>query len=146
MKKDFVKKVVVLALSAGILIANTAYASTSNQGCNVKMNNVYVEGNKYNSVVKGYKTESNKSLKIEVTRMLKDDKNSSNYQYSWWQIINLTDGVALNNGTKATLDKACKITLNRKTSKSKKLSITAKGNKASLDTIINGYIYDFNKK
>ena len=145
MKRDFFKKAIVLSLTSAVFIANTAFASTSNSGSDLKMSDVYVQGQKYKSVVKGHKTKSNKTISVLVTRMLKDDGDSSNYQYSWWQINNVTDGVCLNAGKQAEKNKVCKIPLNRKTSTSKKISVAAKGNKDYLDTIITGYIFDFKK-
>lgn len=95
--------------------------------------------------VKGYKEASNKTISVLVNRMLTDDGDSSLYTYSWWQVVNMTDGITLNAGTKATKGVECKIALSQKTSTSKKVSVNAKGNTSGLDTLVSGYIYDFNK-
>lgn len=111
----------------------------------MKIANAYVKGSCYKSLVTGKKQVSNKTLSVLVTRMLKDDGDSSDYRYSWWQVVNLTDGITLNPGVKVTKGTTYPISLSRKTGTRKKLSVSAKGNVSDLDTIINATIFSFNK-
>lgn len=145
MKKDFIKKVAVMSMAACMMCSTIGLAGTSNSGSNLKMTDVYVKGSGYTSVAKGCKEVSNKTISLLVNRMYKDDGDSSDYRYSWWQAVNLSSGTVLNYGVKATKGVECKLTLTEKTSTSKKISINAKGNVSDLDTIVSGYIYDFNK-
>ena len=145
MKKNFIKKIAVMSIATCTMISSHSLAATSNSGNDLKMTDVYVRGNGYTSVVKGYKELSNKTISVLVTRMLKDDSDASEYRYSWWQAVNTTDSIVLNAGVKATKGTVCKIALSQKTSTKKKVSVNAKGNVDDLDTIVSGYIYDFNK-
>lgn len=77
--------------------------------------------------------------------MLKDNNDSSNYKYSWWQVVNVSSGVTLNSGVKATKGTICYVTLAQKTGTKQKLSVNAKGNNSKLDTVISGQIKDFNE-
>ena len=97
------------------------------------------------SIVKGNKTQSNKTLSVLVTNMLEDDGTSSDYMYSWWQVVNTTDGVTINSGTKVLKGTSCQIPLSRRTGTNKKLSVSVKGNTNNLDTILSATIFDFNK-
>jgi hypothetical protein len=145
LKRDFLKKGVVLTMVVCLTFPNCVFAGTTKSGNNVKMTDIYIKGDSYSSVVRGYKATENRTLSVLVDKMLKDDGDSSSYKYSWWQVVNVTQGTVLNSGVKATKGTVCKINLSEKTLKTNKLSVNAKGNASKRDAIVNGYIYDFSK-
>lgn len=88
---------------------------------------------------------TNKSLNVTVTTMYKDDGSSSDYKYSIWRVVNISDGVLISNKTKVAQGIYTTIPLSRVTSTKKKLAINVKGNTSNLDAEITGTIYQFNK-
>ena len=143
MKK--VKKIFAVVMVLTLICSSFVFAKTSNQDNNLNITNAYVKGSGYKSLTTGKKTKSNKTLSVLVTRMLKDDGDSSDYRYSWWQVVNLSDGITLNSGVKVTKGTSYSIPLYRKTTTKKNLSVSVKGNMNDLDTIINATIFNFNK-
>ncbi len=143
--KESVKKILVVAMTLSLMCSSFAFAVTKNNGTNLEITNAYVKGNSYKSLARGKKKDSTKSLKVYVENMRKDNGSDSDYRYSWWQVVSLTDGITLNSGVKVTKGNMTYIPLSRKTGTSKQLSVAVKGNTSDLDTIIDATIYKFNK-
>ena len=145
MKKILKRGLIAMAMTFSLTCTGFALASVNNSGNDLKIDDEYVKGNCYTSIVKGNKTQSNKTLSVLVTNMLEDDGTSSDYRYSWWQVVNTTDGVTINSGTKVLKGTSCQIPLSRRTGTNKKLSVSVKGNTNNLDTILSATIFGFNK-
>ena len=140
-----IKISVIMLAMLSMIFSVKAYAKTSNEGRNVGFVREYIKGNAYKQIVKGNKNVTNKSLNVTVTTMYKDDGSSSDYKYSIWRVVNISDVVLISNKTKVAQGIYTTIPLSRVTSTKKKLAINVKGNTSNLDAEITGTIYQFNK-
>ena len=116
-----IKISVIMLAMLSMIFSVKAYAKTSNEGRNVGFVREYIKGNAYKQIVKGNKNVTNKSLNVTVTTMYKDDGSSSDYKYSIWRVVNISDGVLISNKTKV----AQGIKLNFKLMTKKKTFIVA---------------------